>query len=212
MRVNTITMDRGDRPQFLPQCKYYLERMGADKIMVTYPPENDKIDIVPRVRLGLEIAKMQGAEFAFFIESDDWYSSDYLKIMQSEVMLNNCDIIGISGTMYYNVVTRRYETMSHSGHSSLFCTGVRVSKAIPVLNELKDDTKFVDIELFKKIRNKHMLPLKMHNRYIAVGIKHEEGKRAGIGHTKNLPQRDKDGELLKAITGYDYGFYADFAK
>lgn len=83
MSYATVTPDRGDRPQFLEFCIKQLNKLNNGHPMNAYlmndKPKNGEVDIVPRIRQGIEMAKRDGFTHVYILESDDFYCADYLK-------------------------------------------------------------------------------------------------------------------------------------
>ena len=46
--------------------------------------------------------------------------------------------------------------------------------------------------------------------YLAIGIKHNEGIRAGIGHKATMKNKDVEFKYLESIIGEDVEFYKTF--
>lgn len=202
----TITVDRDDRPVLSEFCYKQLERMkGLDfenqSARIHYPPRDEKCDIVPRMQIAIQMGgrlpRKDGtsrdgrAEWAFIIENDDFYPADYLeKIMFPG--FEQYDFIGWQNTFYYNIKTRRYSRLEHETHSSLFCTGFRLS-ALDDFEWPPDDYPFLDIALWKhaKQSGKNWKLLRTDNP--CVGIKgHGMGKMGGKGHRMELIRADPE--------------------
>ncbi len=202
MSFCTITYDRGDRPQFLDFCKYQLSRMTVkpdQSYFITHQPKGKEIDLIPRVKKGIELAKADGFEEIFFIESDDYYPADYFETMS----LDNHDFIGSLVTTYYHIKDKRYSKIDHSARSSLFTTGLNLH-VLDSFNWPPKTAITLDVSLWN-----HAQQFKRKFIYTkAVGIKHGYGLCAGIGHRRTLKQSDENMEWLKSrVDSEAFQFY-----
>ena len=194
MKFATITMNRGnDRPQFLEFCHHQLSRMNTkpDKsYFICDEPKSDAIDLVPRVKLGIQMAKQDGFDLVFIVESDDYYGKDYFD------NIPDADFIGSEKTTYYNLRNNTYQDFIHPKRSSLFTTGFKIS-ALGGFNWPADDYPNLDIRLWamrKKFRMRETG---------AIGVKHNCGKVGGRGHTMTMKYTDQDWEWLKSKVDTD---------
>lgn len=201
-----ITPTRGDRQKLLD---FNLSRIdGLPSIVVNYSPESDSIDLVPRIRKGIQAAKVNGFEFVFIMEDDDYYPTNYFDAFD---YVNN-DFVGYSDTYYYNLKNRTYQKFDHDGRSSLFCTGFRIS-ALERFNWPNDDYKFLDIRLWEHAqRTSNKIQLLKNNP--ALGIKgHGIGRYAGKGHELRMKEIDADLSFLKSRVDYSaWEFYLKLMK
>lgn len=208
MKYCAIVPDRGDRPQFFEFCVKQINRMGMGNAcyLMNEKPKSDEVDIVPRIRQGIEMAKHDGFEFIYCIESDDWYPADYIT---GDV--SNLDFIGFSSTLYYNLRNRTYEIMKHKGRSSLFCTGFRIS-ALEGFNWPADNAKFLDIDLWQ-FANNFKKRIKLIEEPIALGIKHGIGKCGGKGHQLHMKNQDNNLHFLQTFVDEEaFIFYSNLIK
>jgi hypothetical protein len=205
MKFAIITPDRGDRSQFTSFCLHQIERqqlpLGSfTHIHVNYPPKSSEVDLIERVRHGIDQAKMLGYDWVIMMENDDFYPKDYLS--RFIPFMDNADFIGDEQTIYYNLRNRTYSIFDHPHRSSLFTTAFRIS----ALNNFEWPTQGpnLDIMLWKYARHKRRKFIKTG----AVGIKHGIGKCGGIGHTRMLRYHDKDMVFLKErVDGEALAFY-----
>lgn len=153
-------------------------------------PISEEVDLVPRIRKGVELAKRDGFEWCFIVENDDYYPEDYFGLLGD---LSDVDFVGFSETTYYNLRNQTYETMQHPGRSSLFCTGFRIS-ALDRFNWPKDTTTFLDIRLWEYATRFCRFRLIDKNR--CLGIKHGVGKSGGKAHRNQLKNTDCNLEFL----------------
>ena len=191
MRFQILTPDRGDRAILTAFCGRQVERMswlyGNEHYLINDPPIDDKTDLVARVKRAVSKSHF---EWAFIVENDDYYPADYIKNLAP--LLNGLDFIGWQNTFYYNIKTRRYSRLEHETHSSLFCTGFRLS-ALDDFEWPPDDYPFLDIALWKhaKQSGKNWKLLRTDNP--CVGIKgHGMGKMGGKGHRMELMRADPE--------------------
>jgi len=200
MKYCTIIPDRGDRDELtrfrLRQIrdKWQMPNLydwpAGDTLLMDESPKSDKMDLIQRVKDGISDAKTLRYDFAFIIENDDYYPADYIKNLLP--LLGGLDFIGWQNTFYYNIKTRRYSRLEHETHSSLFCTGFRLS-ALDYFEWPPDDYPFLDIALWKhaKQSGKNWKLLRTDNP--CVGIKgHGMGKMGGKGHRMELNRADPE--------------------
>jgi len=201
MNYCIIIPDRGDRPTLLNFCYDQIRKMQIDNwnvFTMSRPTINNSVDIVPRVREGVVYSKDQKYDeytWAFIIENDDFYPATYIKNLIHYT--EDYDFIGYQNTTYYNIKTRRYQRMEHETHSSLFCTGFRIS-ALDDFQWPPDDNPFLDIALWKHAKQKHRWKL-LREENPCVGIKgHGMGKMGGKGHRLELNRADPDMKWFRA--------------
>lgn len=200
----TITPDRGDRKPLMDFCKYQLSRMTLkpDKsYFIDHPPLSDKKDLIARVKEGIELAQKDGFDKVYIIESDDYYAANYFERMDFDT-----DFVGSNRSLYYNINNRSYEYLHHPNHSSLFCTGFKIS-ALRGFAWPEPQAVFLDLKLwrFAKRQNKKFT---LHHDSIGVGIKHNIGLCGGSGHTREFKRSDPDMSFLKSQVDKEaFAFY-----
>lgn len=217
MSFMIIIPDRGDRQQLMEFCHKQMDRMHSldhsnQSAWVKSAPTDDKCDLIPRIKKGIKMAanvRLEAwsescdynpawktnfvdtpAEWAFIVENDDYYPATYIQYLLP--LLDGLDFIGWQNTFYYNIKTRRYSRLEHETHSSLFCTGFRLS-ALDDFEWPPDDYPFLDIALWKhaKQSGKNWKLLRTDNP--CVGIKgHGMGKMGGKGHRMELNRADPE--------------------
>jgi len=213
MKIATLTIDRGDRPKMIAQCKRMIERQTRKpdlEIYVIEPSILRAVDIVPRFRSGWLHAKESGIDVIVVMESDDWYGKDYIKEIITLLDVYDADAIGFHESLYYNICNQTYQTHTHYGRASLYTTVFKTS----CLNDFKwpkDDYKFLDIPLWKHLKEQNLRDLvDVTKNSWAIGIKHNEGVRAGIGHTATMKHKDTEFKYLESVIGDDVFFYKNF--
>jgi hypothetical protein len=183
-----------------------------DHFIIDYKPKSNDVDIVPRIKEGIEQAKQKGYDFVFIVESDDYYSPEYFNILTHN--LENYDFVGFSDTVYYNIKNRTYNTFDHSEdrRSSLFCTGFRIS-ALERFNWPLSDYKWLDIRLWE-YANRYDKRIKLLRDNPNLGIKgHNQGTVAGKGHTMMLKNMDSSLEYLRSrVDENAFEFYCELMK
>lgn len=208
MKLGTLTFDRGDRPQFMRFCVEQLDRMnrGYQAIIVCDPPTDHQFDLVKRFKHGYQLAKENGIDWLFVIESDDAYRSNYLEDMASHTA-NGVEFIGYSDTFYYNIRNRTWMNQTHPGRSSLFTTGFKVS-ALDDFIWPADHYLWLDIRLWEHARDKRK-KVKLLSNNPCTGVKHGVGMCAGKAHKRRLEHDDPNMEFLKSrVEDYQYEFYS----
>lgn len=206
----TITPDRGDRPELFKHCIKQLAKINGGKppnnsYLLNDRPISEQVDLVPRIKKGVEMARRDGVEFVFIIESDDYYPANYFSLFGD---LSDTDFVGFSSTTYYNIRNRTYETMQHKDRSSLFCTGFRIS-ALDKFNWPNDNTTFLDIRLWEyTIRHDKRVKLLPDNP--CLGIKHGIGRCGGKAHRLHLKNQDNNLHFLETYVDKEsFEFYKD---
>jgi len=210
MKIATLTIDRGDRPKMIAQCKRMIERQTRKpdlEIYVIEPSILRAVDIVPRFRSGWLHAKESGIDVIVVMESDDWYHKDYIadKIDGFQKAPVHIDAMGDINSLYYNICNQTYQIHSHPNRASLYTTSFRTN-SLDNFKWPKDNYKFLDIPLWKHFKDAVI----GHGYYHTVGIKHNEGVRAGIGHTATMKHKDTEFKYLESVIGDDVFFYKNF--
>lgn len=201
MKIATVTIDRGDRPKMIKHCKYLINqqtRKPDAKIFVINPSVSSQIDIVPRFRSAWLKAKQLEMDYIVVMESDDWYFSGYLAMVEIPLKSHDYAAIGQSKSLYYNICNKTYQWFTHDGRASLYTTAFKVS-CLDNFIWPKDDYKFLDMPLWDHLKKfSFMLYDPIDN---TVGIKHKEGIRAGVGHKVRLQVPDPQFKYLESIVG-----------
>lgn len=202
----TLTVDRGDRPQFFDFCMHQISRFTTQPkhtIIVNEPPTSNATDLTKRMRMGIVAARNLGIDLVYVIESDDYYPKDYIEKLHTGVKY---DFIGSQKSLYYNLQNKTYNTFDHPNRSSLFCTAFRIS-ALEKFVWPPDDTIFLDLILWKHAMDGGNTLLFDDPK--SIGIKHGIGKRAGSGHRMEMPHKDSmDMSFLRSKVDQEaYAFY-----
>lgn len=197
-----ITPTRGDRPELL---NFLRSRIPAEyeHIIVDYKPFSEDVDLVNRIKHGIELAKQKGFDYVFIAEDDDYYPKDFFDTIHFE----DTDFYGFATSHYYNLSNQTYQTFEHIDRSSLFCTGFRIS-ALDRFNWPPANWKFLDIRLWEYANNGYF-KIDLHHTNPCVGIKgHKFGKHAGKGHTMRLKYDDPTLSCLKEMVDMEaFQFY-----
>jgi hypothetical protein len=197
MIYSLLTVDRGDRPKMYNHCLKQVAGLEGDywsHIRITHPPESKGADLKDRVKKGYELAVEQGIDWIVVIESDDFYSNDYLS--QFTVHMSHADFIGCEYSYYYNLQNKTWEKLNHSNRSSLFTTAFRVS-AMKDFNWSQANKLFLDIDIWRYARRFRRSFIQTN----AIGIKgHGEGMVGGKGHVMRFRNLDPDMVWLKNHT------------
>jgi len=205
MSFCTITPDRGDRKPLMDFCKHQLTRMTVkpDKsYFIEHSPTDDRKDLIARVRNGIELAKADGFDKVYIIESDDYYPKNYFERIQ----LDGQDFIGCNRSLYYNLNNRTYEYLHHPNHSSLYCTAFKIS-ALTHFQWPEPQAVFLDLRLWRYAKRQNK-KLYLHHDSIGVSIKHNIGLVGGSGHRRELKRTDPDLEFLKTqVDSEAFEFY-----
>lgn len=205
----TITPTRSDRPELLEFCKYQLSRMTLKpdrSYFIDYPPASNKIDLVERVKRGVEQAKSDGFEYVFVFEDDDFYPSTYFEMFD----IGSYAFYGSQETWYYNLRDLTYSNFQHPHRSSLFITGFNVNY-LKHFNWQAPKNKFLDVSLWEHANTTEGVRQFVHPG--AIGMKHNLGLCAGRGHVN--PGKNKDLEMIWLKENVDstaFEFYTDLMK
>jgi len=206
MRVGLITPTRGDRPQFIEQCKKLMKLQTLQPNeweIVDEKPLNNEVDITYRFRIGFERLKDK-VDVIVIIEDDDWYSSSYIeKMVNGWIDNGKPDIFGLNNTVYYNINTNKYTHFYHKGRASMMAT---VLSAKAKINWGKDNYAYTDMVLWQQLKG-----VSVDLGIINMGIKHGVGLCGGAGHNPDWGKYqlvDSDLSYLKSITKKDWLFYA----
>lgn len=182
-KIGTLTIDRGDRPQFLEFCKQQLNNQTLQpdvKLIFDEKPKSSLPDLTYRYRKGFEKLFNEGCEVVFCIENDDAYSNKYIETMYNAWLKHGKpDIIGINSTIYYHIFSQKHSELEHKGHSSMMSTGF--TKAVLDVQWPSDDHIFLDLWLWRRMKGV-LLTIK---EPICVGIKHDIGLCGGKAHDPN---------------------------
>jgi glycosyltransferase involved in cell wall biosynthesis len=170
--------------------------MGQDHIR-NKPAADRKSSFLQNLLAGLKHARH---DRILFIEDDDWYSPDYLRVMAN--WLSDAEIAGESRALYYHVPTRRYKVCGNTDHASLCQTGVRGEIAEWMGDHIQKHWRsFIDVHTWKtgaRSKRKFLSP----KTTLSVGIKGLPGT-SGIGMGHRLGGRnhmDWDGSVLQQWT------------
>ena len=178
-KVVLITPDRNDRPLLLDHCRWQMERQTVkpmDHLVINYDPKPGVVDIVPRVRMGVNLARDLGAEFCMIIENDDYYPDNYVETVLKA--LERFDVVGCDRSIYYSLQQNCMRIFNHPGRSSLYLTSFRIS----VMNDFQwpeDTMLYFDIHLWKEIRGRRGF---INFPETPVGMKHGNGFSPGNYH------------------------------
>lgn len=220
MRIGVIIPDRGDRPEFLKNC---LRMMGAqtlrpDIVEVIAPPGvpvGNGRDITKRYRIGYD--RLSGrVDVIAFIENDDWYSPDYLRVMAGAwADMGRPAIFGTNYTVYYHLKIGAYFTMTHNTRSSAMSTMIKPGLNItwPV-----DHEPFTDMHLWSHVGQMDTIRQRgavfNPGKHICLGMKHGIGLCGGFNHAERLNRYrfpDHDQKFLREnLDEESFKFYSKF--
>ncbi len=139
-------------------------------------------------------------------EDDDWYAPGYLQTVAG--WLDEAPLVGEIPTRYYNVRFRSWHPHGNDTHASLCQTGMR-AEVLPVLRTICEESKWVDIALWKLVEGK------MFHEKQNVGIKGLPGRPGQVAaHSKARVLRrmnaDPQLETLREWIGDDADAYQRF--
>lgn len=210
-RISVVTPDRGDRPEFLNQCKVYVKRQTLQPIahlIVNNPPLARSCDIGHRLRSGISFLKDE-CDYVAVMENDDWYSPNYLEVMVKQLKAFASKwgyplFFGIDLMQIYHLNLRRYATYTRRKFSCLCCMLLRSD----ILDWVDwGDECYVDGYLF---RNKCLTtpnsPVCVVSGLV-LGIKHGIGLCGTTDHKAFKGKHDKNLSFLSRLVGGDLEFY-----
>lgn len=172
---------------------------------IDYPPVSTNVDLLERVKVGVEMAIKDGHEYAFIVEDDDWYEPFYFQAFRP-AMEKGVDFLGCQTTMYYNLRNRTYQKIEHPGRSSLFQTGFKLS-ALEKFKWPARRTVMLDLYLWGHARVRKLTRY-FHQEPIALGIKHGQGVCGGKAHGMELKHKDQHHAFLKSSVDLEaFKFY-----
>lgn len=139
-------------------------------------------------------------EVVLIIEDDDHYAPDYISKMVEA--LESAELVGVKPSRYYNVATKRSQTMMNNAHSSLCSTAMR-GKATEEFRKIVNGlaVKFIDIQLWKACSESRLIK----EPRLCTGIKGLPG-RGGIG-TGHRSGFGREGTALQDWIGEDAALY-----
>lgn len=200
-RVGVIIPDRGDRPGFVDNCLRQMENQTLKPVeisLVNYAPESNLKDITQRYRRGYESLRYMSLDVIAFIESDDFYSPEYLEYMAGKwVHYGKPDLLGTSFNWYYNLRMKAYHKMEHHTQSHAMSTLIKPDLDFPWCH---DNEAFTDVYLWnlrKHLKGVIFTPEKN----IAICMKHGVGLTGGNSHRSNdsrYKNLDINGEWLRS--------------
>ena len=214
MKVAILIPTIAGREKFLHQAIYQISEQShqPDIIEIIQDlPIYKSPDVAWRYKIGIQRCKQKGADIIIFWEDDDWYRYNYIEMMvKSWIIAGRPDVFGISRTIYYNIVKRKYLLIDHPGRASMMSTMV-TKNFIPQWEDDRDP--YIDMFIWRGQYNKATVDVS-YGQSITIGIKHGIGACAGGGHfwtDDKFPFDDKDLEFLSKIIDPDsLRFYSSF--
>lgn len=185
-----LTVDRGDRMPMYNHCLAQVSRFVNtfdEHIQIIRAPKNGQPDLTERIKEGYDIAVEKGYSWVVIIESDDYYSDEYVHAVMMHA--DNADFIGSEFTFYFNLKNRTWQRLYHPNHSSLFQTAFRV-KAMEKFNWKLAHKVFLDLDIWKFARKNNF-----RRKFIdphAIGIKTGMGLVGGKAHKMVFANKDPD--------------------
>lgn len=216
MNIGVLIPTRGDRPK---QLEHALSQISKQTMQPTHieivrdAPLSPQKDITWRYKLGCQRLFAKGMDVVLFIEDDDYYSPDYIRMMvEAWESHNKPDIFGIGETYYYHLGSRRWLHMKHPDRASAMST--MVTRKVLDVKWPGDHEPFLDIQLWRNTPNKKTVLFG--GNIISLGIKgYGEGSLfGGIGHNKdwNLYRNsDLNLDWLNKAVGEEFNFYKGIA-
>lgn len=196
MRIAVIIPDRGDRPEFLEQCKKMLasQTMQPETIYVAgWKPETSDCDITQRYRIAYHNFDGMNYDCILFIENDDYYAPNYIETMVNGWISNGKpEIFGTAYTIYYHIGMLKYEIMNHPARASAMSTLIKPDLDIkwPI-----DKEPYTDMHLWKQLKGVTFKP----ENPISMGIKHGIGKGGGHYHNTKLERYKESDEYCQML-------------
>jgi len=214
MRVGIIIPDRGDRPEFLDNCKRMIRAQKFEGEIVShyssYPPKDDSIDIVPRVMLSYSLISKDHYDVVVIMENDDWYATDYIATMvDAWIKHGKPDLFGTCYTIYYHLQLKAHNKMEHHQRASLMNTLIRPGLDFKWPVEIEP---YLDLHLWGTIQNRIVF---RPDKHISIGMKHNVGKCGGAMHavdhrTERWYINPDNGFLKATLDPESFDFYNNY--
>lgn len=208
MKIGCLTPTRGDRPQFIEQCKRLMKLQTLkpnEWEIVDDEPLSNEVDITYRFRIGFERLKAKGVDVVIIIEDDDYISPTYIETMFTAWVENGKPLLfGIAETIYYHLKLKAFNIIKHDGRASAMSTMISTKLDIDFP---KDNEPFFDLHLWKNYKGVTFKPKEPIN----IGIKHGIGKCGGKGHLLAFRYDNEDAEMnwLKSkVDNESFKFYS----
>lgn len=167
--------------------------------MMDWQPQTTEVDLVTRIKKGIELAKADGFELVFIVEDDDFYPKDYFD------NIPDADFIGSEDTTYYNLKHHTYQQWHHPRRASLFTTGFKIS-ALEGFEWPSENERFLDLALWQYGSNRKKNIVWRESK--AIGIKHGIGLLGGRAHMNINKYHDQDWAWLHDnVDSEAYQFY-----
>ena len=184
LKIGVLTPDRGDRPKFLEHAKYLVsvQTLQPDVIeIVDGAPLSNQFDITYRYRTGSQRLFNKGVDVILFLESDDFYSANYIETMVKKWIEKKEPLIfGLANTIYYSLRQKKYSILKHRGRASMMSTMISRDA---VINWGEDNYPFTDLTLWNQLKG---IAIEDESG-LCIGIKHGIGLCGGEAHKRNFP-------------------------
>lgn len=211
MKIGVLIPTRGDRPEFIAQCKRMIhnQTLQPDHVFfINFPPKGTDKDITYRYRVGYQKAKEMNIDFLVFWEDDDWYHPTYIEHMFNKWQANKRPLLfGLEETYYYHIGIDKCHYDNHPRRASAFstCIGVKSGNLTWPL----DNYAFTDLHLWKAHSSSAISEKNETDKPIAIGIKHGIGVTGGAGHNPRFKwNTDKGIDWLRSCIDEDsFNFY-----
>ena len=164
----------------------------------------------------LEALKVVNQQSIIFMEDDEWYHSEYLESLWTELQKGQA-IAGQENSLYYRWPSRTYRYQQNWSHASLCATGLR-EVLFPALELscrtcIDMGTGLVDMQLWSIGRRFNHSLIKGNYHVGMKGLPGRRGLTAGWRGTCNGDgyEHDPDLSFLQSIIGNDVEFYKEGA-
>ena len=222
MRLGLITPTRGkERAAFVQQARVLVAKQQyppAGWYIVDHTPTATGVDMVERIRIGLDRARREGMTHVAFWEDDDYYREDYLANMIPHLAAGNV-LLGSSFMPTYHLGIRRWGLEYHGANKgvSLHRTMGTLDFITKAMDAVAADEQramwWVDRHLWDRAREANLQCMIVDTElFDCVTIKHGVGLCGTRSHNGQQPQvfvyPDPNMHWLKRFTGDDFPFYA----
>lgn len=224
----TLVTPTGHRPEAFALCEQWMQRqtiwsthpiewvvVGDSEVKCTQGQRFIKSPVTWAEGVNTQKDNLKAAipyingKYVLFIEDDDYYSPKYLESMV--FLLERFVLVGESNSKYYHVDIPGWKQMQNYWHSSLCQTGIRKEVLFHVDNALASENIYVDIELWKSIREAHLPHILFADKQLSIGIKGMPGRKGiGIGHDRKDYFIDPKSVKLEGWIGEDIELYRPF--
>lgn len=209
-----------DRQNYAGDVRWVIVDDGVDPQPITFSRERWSLEVVrpsPFWKPGENtqarnllagLAVISNDERLVVIEDDDYYSMDWLSVV--DVELDRAELVGEVEARYYNLPMRRAQQLKNTQHASLCSTAMRGGAIASFRSACLAGQRFIDMDLWRSHPSKHLF-----GGHRVVGMKGLPGRGGiGMGHDadfRGVNDSANDGTLRDWV-GSGYSLYCDLPR